>query len=81
MNWIEQLVRVLILLAAGIALGFGASLIAVRLIEEQIWKVPKYDWISFAGTSLLLLTVGLFACYWPARRAAKVDPVVALRCE
>ncbi len=71
----------LILLTAGIASGLAASFLAVRLIERQIWKIPKYDWISFAGTSLLLLAVGLVACYWPARKASRVDPVVALRCE
>jgi putative ABC transport system permease protein len=75
------MLRGLLLLASGIALGLAASLFAVRLIENQISKVPKYDWISFAGTSLLLLAVGLFACYWPARRASRVDPIVALRYE
>ncbi len=73
--------RGLILLTMGIITGLGASAAAVRLIQGQIWKIPKYDWISFAGTSLLLLAVGLSACYWPARRASRVDPVVALRCE
>jgi predicted permease len=73
--------RGLALLAAGIALGLAGSFFAVRLIENQIWKVPRYDWISFTGTSLLLLAVGLFACYWPARRASRVDPIVALRYE
>jgi predicted permease len=69
------------LLAAGITLGLAGSVFAVRLIENQVWKVPKYDWISFAGMSLLLLAVGMLACYWPARRASRVDPIVALRYE
>ena len=73
--------RGLILLSAGIVSGLAGSFLAVRLIESQIWMVSKYDWISFSGTALLLLTVGLLACYWPAHRASRVDPVVALRCE
>ena len=73
--------RGLILLSAGIVSGLAGSFLAVRLIESQIWRVSKYDWISFSGTALLLLTVGLLACYWPAHRASRVDPVVALRCE
>jgi putative ABC transport system permease protein len=73
--------RGIALLVGGISLGLVCSLMAVRLIGHQIANVPKYDWVSFAGTSLLLLAVGLFACYWPARKASKVDPVVALRCE
>lgn len=73
--------RGLILLMAGIVLGLAGGFFAVRIIENQIWKVPKHDWISFAGTSVLLLAVGLWACYWPARRASRVDPMVALRYE
>ncbi len=73
--------RGIILLAVGIALGLAGSYFAVRLIEEQIWKVPKHDWVSFALTSLILLAVGLVACYVPARRAARVNPVEALRTE
>jgi putative ABC transport system permease protein len=69
------------LIAAGIVLGLGGSLFAVRFIENQIWKVPKYDWISFTGMALLLLVIGLLACYLPARRASKVDPVDVLRYE
>ncbi len=69
------------LLTAGILVGLAGSFLAVRLIESQIWRISKYDWISFAATALLLLAVGLLACYWPARRASRIDPVVALRYE
>ncbi len=73
--------RGMALLIGGIGLGLVCSLLAVRLVQNQLWKVSAYDWVSFLATSVLLLAVGLFACYWPARKAAKVDPVVALRYE
>ena len=73
--------RGMALLIGGIVLGLVCSLLAVRLVQNQLWKVSAYDWVSFLATSVLLLAVGLFACYWPARKASKVDPVVALRYE
>ena len=73
--------RGMILLTAGILLGLAGSIFAVQFIQNQIWKVPKYDWVSFSGTSILLLVAGLLACYWPARRASRVEPVEVLRYE
>jgi predicted permease len=69
------------LLLAGIALGLIASVFAARLMATQIWNVSTFDPVSFAAVSVLLLVAGLQACYWPARRAARVDPIVALRQE
>lgn len=69
------------LLLAGIAAGLVASVFAVRVMATQIWKVSAFDPFSFAAVSVLLLIAGLQACYWPARRAARVDPIVALRQE
>ncbi|HZU24896.1 MAG TPA: ABC transporter permease [Bryobacteraceae bacterium] len=69
------------LIGAGIAVGLLASAAATRLIERQIWNVSPFDPVSFAATSVVLLVVGLIACYWPARRAANVDPITALRQE
>lgn len=69
------------LLLAGIALGLIASVFAARVMSTQIWKVSTFDPVSFAAVSVLLLVAGLQACYWPARRAARVDPIVALRQE
>jgi predicted permease len=69
------------LLAAGIALGLGASIVATRLLAGRITNVPAFDPLSFAAVSLLLLTAGLQACLWPARRAARIDPLLALRQE
>jgi len=69
------------LLLAGIAVGLIASVFAARVMSTQIWKVSTFDPVSFAAVSVLLLVAGLQACYWPARRAARVDPIVALRQE
>jgi predicted permease len=69
------------LMLAGIALGLAGSFATSRLLAQQLWNVSPFDPLSFALVSLLLLAVGLQACFWPARRAARVDPVTALRCE
>jgi putative ABC transport system permease protein len=73
--------RGLKLLGAGILLGLGGSLAAARLLAQQVWRVSPFDPVSFAVVSLLLLIVGVQACFWPARRAARVDAVTALRYE
>jgi ABC-type antimicrobial peptide transport system permease subunit len=69
------------LIGAGIIVGLIASAAATRLIARQIWNVSPFDPLSFATTSVVLLIVGLAACYLPARRAASVDPITALRQE
>lgn len=67
------------LVAIGIVFGCIAAVAAGRLLATQIWGVSPYDPLSFAVVILLLLIVGLQACLWPARRAARVDPMTALR--
>ncbi len=69
------------LLLAGMALGLAASFSTARLLSKQIWNVSPFDPVSFVAVSAVLLLVGLQACFWPARRAARVDPVTALRYE
>ena len=69
------------LLLAGIALGLVGSVLTARLLSRQIWNVSPFDPISFSAVSLILLVAGVQACVWPARRAARVDPIEALRYE
>ena len=66
---------------SGLALGLGASLAATRVLGSQLYGVGTTDAPTFAAVSLLLAAVALAACYIPARRAMKADPMIALRCE
>ncbi len=65
----------------GIALGFVAALSLTRLMTGLLFSVSATDPLTFAAVAAAFLLISLAACYIPARRAMRVDPMVALRCE
>lgn len=71
----------LTLATLGVGLGIAGALIATRLLSTLLYGVRPGDPVTFAAVSLLLSAIAIVACYLPARRASKVDPMVALRYE
>jgi putative ABC transport system permease protein len=71
----------LALTLCGIAVGLGASVVLTRWLATLLFDVSATDPLTFVSVALLLTTVALLACYIPARRATKVDPMIALRHE
>jgi len=69
------------LVAAGIILGLAGALAVTRLLRSFLFEVTPLDPLTFAGVIVLLSVVSLVACWLPARRAARTDPMVALRCD
>jgi ABC-type antimicrobial peptide transport system permease subunit len=70
-----------ILILVGLVTGLGAAWAATRILASQLYEISSTDPPTFALIALLVTGATLLACYLPARRAAKVDPMIALRYE
>jgi putative ABC transport system permease protein len=73
----ESLVRITL----GVGIGLGIALLATRAVVSMLYGVARWDAMTFVGTALVLAAVALVATWLPARRATRVDPVVALRTD
>jgi putative ABC transport system permease protein len=73
--------RGLRLVGLGVGVGLLASFAVTRVIANQLWEVSPRDPLTLGAAVAVVALAGLAACYFPARRATKVDPLVALRCE
>jgi putative ABC transport system permease protein len=73
--------QAVVLVGAGVAIGVLAALAVCRLLVSLLVGVTSYDPVTLVCVSGLMLAVALVACYLPARRATRVDPMVALRYE
>ena len=65
----------------GVAIGMGGAIVLTRTLRSFLFGLSPTDPGTFAAVAVLLILVALLACYFPARRAAKVDPIEALRYE
>jgi putative ABC transport system permease protein len=73
--------RGLQLVGLGVGVGLLASFAVARLIANQLWGVSPHDPLTLGAVVAVVALTGLVACYFPARRATKVDPLVALRAD
>jgi ABC-type antimicrobial peptide transport system permease subunit len=69
------------LVAAGLLLGIAGAWTLTRLLSSALYEVSPSDPATFAAVALVLAASALLACWLPARRAARIDPMSALRCE
>jgi len=71
----------MVLATMGVLIGLGVAFALTRLMTSLLFGVSPADTLTYALVAALLLLLALAACYLPARRATKVDPLVALRSE
>jgi ABC-type antimicrobial peptide transport system permease subunit len=66
------------LLAVGLVLGLGLAVVCGYLLSSQLFGVAPFDPVTLIGSAVVLCAITLAACYLPARRAAKIDPAIAI---
>jgi putative ABC transport system permease protein len=64
-----------------VIIGVSGSIAAGKFVQSRLYNVGAADPVTMMGVPIILATVALLACWWPARRASRVDPVVTLRSE
>jgi ABC-type antimicrobial peptide transport system permease subunit len=73
--------KMMLTVLAGLALGAGAAFALTRVLASLLYDTSPTDRVAWVAAAALLATVALLACYFPARRATKVDPLTILRFE
>jgi putative ABC transport system permease protein len=73
--------KMMLIVLVGLALGGGAALALTRVLASLLYDTSPTDRLTLVGAGALLAAVALLACYFPARRATRLDPVAALRSE
>jgi putative ABC transport system permease protein len=73
--------QALVLSLAGAMIGAAASLLVTKLLQDLLFQVSPTDPVTFAGVSVVFVVVGLAASLIPARRAAAIEPLAAIRAE
>jgi putative ABC transport system permease protein len=71
----------MLLTAVGLAVGLAAAVLATPVLQSMLINLPATDPITFVAVSALLIAIALVACYGPARRATRIDPIATLRAE
>jgi putative ABC transport system permease protein len=71
----------MVLALSGVVIGLFAAFAFTRVVSGFLFGVAATDTLTFAAIAVLLVGVALFASYVPARRAARIDPMISLRCE